>query len=99
MQLDQRSRTQSQAGGISFRESLAQEAVEQHLRLEFRAGRSELDFANNIAKIKPLALFFGKPQNPLQATPQVRSLTNVRLAFTAQHEHRSRSREFLKKPL
>ena len=99
MQFDQRSGTQSQASGISFRKTFAQKAVQQQLRFEFRASPSELDFTDNIAKIEPLGLFFRSAQDPLQTTPQVRSLANVRLAFTAQHEHRSRSREFLKKTL
>src|SRR5581483_12388 len=96
MQLNQGRRAQPQSRRIGLRENLAQKLVKQKLQLEVRARDSELNFANPVAKVQSLAVFSRGAQQPLQSSAQVRSLADIRFAYPAQQENRSRSRKFLK---
>src|SRR3954464_13408470 len=99
MQFDQWRRAQSQPRRVSLREGVAQQTIEQDLRLEFGAGRGELNVPDHTAKIEPLAAFCRRAQYSLQATAQVRRFADIWLAVTSQHEHRGTRREFLKETL
>ena len=76
-----------------------QELVEKKLRFELRARPSELDFANSLAKIEPLALFGRLAKQPLQPPPKIRGLADVRLAVATQQEHCRRSRNLCEETL
>lgn len=94
MQLDQRSETKAQAGGVGLWECLPEELVEEKLRFEIGAGGGEFSLADAIAQVQALALFARRAEKARQPAAEVGGFADVRLAVAAQEEDRGRGWEF-----
>src|SRR5882762_5534231 len=95
VQLHQGRETQPQPIGISLRKGAAQEPVEQEPGFEVRTGGRVFDPADQAAQIQPFRAFFGRAQQPKQASPQVGGFADVRLraALSTQKEDRGARRD------
>ncbi len=101
VQLDQRSKPQAQARGVSLGESRPQQLEEKEARLEIGASGRVFDPADAVAKVQLPGMFCRSIQQTMQAPAKVGGLADVRLRlgiFSAQKEY-SRcgrdSREYL----
>ncbi len=77
-------------------ESSPQNAVEQEARLKVGSGGRILDCAHPIAQVELPGALFDRPEQPLQASPQIRSFADVGFGLGVrcpQKKHRRRCRD------
>jgi hypothetical protein len=99
MKLDERRRTQPEAGCVSLGKILAKELIQKQLRFEFGTGRRERNLMHAIAKIQPLTFLSRSPKQSLHPAAQIGCLADIRFALATKQEDRCRRREFQEKTL
>jgi hypothetical protein len=79
VQFDERGIAQSETFCVGVWKRGTQDPIKQKARFKVRTGRCVFDAADAIPKAELLAVFHGRTEQPLEASPQVRSLADVRL--------------------